>query len=161
MLQKNNSVLVNSRKLDNTVQRSWNAKLIERNTTLLILCGEFKSEIMHKHLGVIRRGTLSYEYYWFDRWFNIFRFHEPDGSLRNFYCNINKPPVFKNNTLNYIDLDIDVIVWKDFRKEVLDVDEFEENTKKYRYSEQIIKKTNDSLSELLELIDNRHFPFNI
>lgn len=159
MLQKNNAVLVNSRKMDNKIYRSWNTKLIEQNASLLILFGEFKSEIMHKHLGVIRRGTLSYEYYWFDRWYSVFRFHEPDGSLRNFYCNINKPPVFERNTLNYIDLDIDVIVWNDYQREILDVDEFEENKKKYNYSEKLVKKTKDSLTELLELIDNRHFPF--
>jgi protein associated with RNAse G/E len=160
MLQNNNSVLVNSRKMDNQVHRSWSAELIKQNAKLLILFGEFESEIKHRHLGVIRRGTLSYEYYWFDRWFNIFRFHEPDGSLRNFYCNINKPPVFENNTLNYIDLDIDIIVWNDYRCEILDVDEFEENTKKYNYSEQLVKKTKNSLAQLLKLIDNRQFPFN-
>lgn len=161
MLQKNNSVLINSRKIDNKIHRSWNAQLIEWNTSLLILVGEFENEVRHKHLGVIRRKTLSYEYYWFDRWFSVFRFHEPDGNLRNFYCNINQPPVFENNTLDYIDLDIDVIVWNDYRREILDVDEFEENTKKYNYSKQLVKKTKNSLSELLELIDNRHFPFNI
>jgi protein associated with RNAse G/E len=159
MLQKNITVLVNSRKMDNKIHRSWNTKLIEQNASLLILFGEFKNEIIHKHLGVIRRGTLSYEYYWFDRWYSVFRFHEPDGSLRNFYCNINKPPIFENNILNYIDLDIDVIVWNDYQSEILDVDEFEENKKKYNYSEKLVKKTKDSLTELLELIDNRHFPF--
>jgi protein associated with RNAse G/E len=159
MLQKNITVLVNSRKMDNKIHRSWNTKLIEQNASLLILFGEFKNEIIHKHLGVIRRGTLSYEYYWFDRWYSVFRFHEPDGSLRNFYCNINKPPIFENNILNYIDLDIDVIVWNDYQREILDVDEFEENKKKYNYSEKLVKKTKDSLTELLELIDNRHFPF--
>ncbi len=159
MLQKNITVLVNSRKMDNKIHRSWNTKLIEQNASLLILFGEFKNEIIHKHLGVIRRGTLSYEYYWFDRWYSVFRFLEPDGSLRNFYCNINKPPIFENNILNYIDLDIDVIVWNDYQREILDVDEFEENKKKYNYSEKLVKKTKDSLTELLELIDNRHFPF--
>nr|MBA2605550.1 DUF402 domain-containing protein [Acidobacteriota bacterium] len=64
------------------------------------------------------------------------------------------------NTLNYIDLDIDIIVWNDYRCEILDVDEFEENTKKYNYSEQLVKKTKNSLAQLLKLIDNRQFPFN-
>jgi protein associated with RNAse G/E len=63
--------------------------------------------------------------------------------------------------LDYVDLDIDVIVWDDSRTEILDMDEFESNAVKYRYPETLIKKTLQSLDELLELIDKRQFPFNI
>ncbi len=157
----NNPVTVNSRKIDNKIHRSWNARVIEQNKSSIILYGEFKEEIRHQHLGVIKPGTKSYEYYWFDRWYSIFRFHEPDGGLRNFYCNVNQPPVFEKNILDYVDLDIDVIVWKDKRRQILDIDEFESNAKKYSYSEQIVKKTLESLRELLELIDKQQFPFNI
>ncbi|MBA3334214.1 MAG: DUF402 domain-containing protein [Acidobacteria bacterium] len=157
----NNAVTVNSRKIDNKIYRSWNASVIEQNKSSIILYGEFEEEIRHQHLGVIKPGTKSYEYYWFERWYSIFRFHEPDGSLRNFYCNVNQPPVFENNILDYVDLDIDVIVWKDKQRQILDIDEFESNAKKYRYSKQIVKKALESLRELLELIDKQQFPFNI
>ena len=157
----NNAVTVNSRKIDNKIHRSWNARVIEQNKSSIILYGEFEEEIRHQHLGVIKPGTKSYEYYWFERWYSIFRFHEPDGSLRNFYCNVNQPPVFENNILDYVDLDIDVIVWKDKQRQILDIDEFESNAKKYRYSKQIVKKALESLRELLELIDKQQFPFNI
>lgn len=157
----NNAVTVNSRKIDNKIHKSWNARVIEENKSSIILYGEFEEEIRHQHLGVIKPGTKSYEYYWFERWYSIFRFHEPDGSLRNFYCNVNQPPVFENNILDYVDLDIDVIVWKDKQRQILDIDEFESNAKKYRYSEQIVKKALESLRELLELIEKQQFPFNI
>ncbi len=157
----NNAVTVNSRKIDNKIHKSWNARVIEENKSSIILYGEFEEEIRHQHLGVIKPGTKSYEYYWFERWYSIFRFHEPDGSLRNFYCNVNQPPVFENNILDYVDLDIDVIVWKDKQRQILDIDEFESNAKKYRYSKQIVKKALESLRELLELIDKQQFPFNI
>ncbi len=157
----NNAVTVNSRKIDNKIHKSWNARVIEEDKSSIILYGEFEEEIRHQHLGVIKPGTKSYEYYWFERWYSIFRFHEPDGSLRNFYCNVNQPPVFENNILDYVDLDIDVIVWKDKQRQILDIDEFESNAKKYRYSKQIVKKALESLRELLELIDKQQFPFNI
>ena len=161
MISENNRVTINSRKFDNKIHRSWNANVVEQDSTRIIFCGEFDKEISHSHVGVIRRKTVSYEYYWFDRWYSIFRFHEPDGKFRNFYCNINQPPVFENNVLDYVDLDIDVIVWDDSRTEILDMDEFEANAVKYCYPETLIKKTLQSLDELLELIDKRQFPFNI
>jgi protein associated with RNAse G/E len=155
------SVTINSRKFDGTIHRTWNANLIERKDTLLIFVGEFEREVKHSHLGVIGRGTISYEFYWLDRWFNVFRFHEPDGKLRNFYCNINMPPRFENNVLDYVDLDIDVLVWKDFSIEILDMDEFAENSKKFNYSMIIKNRTNESLKKILELIENRDFPFDM
>lgn len=160
MMTNSTSVLVNSRKIDNQIHRSWNAQIVGQDNLSIILYGEFEEEIKHPHLGVIRRGTKSFEYYWFNRWYCIFKFCEPDGSFRNFYCNINQPPKLENNTLDYIDLDIDVIVWKDFRQQILDLDEFESNAIKYQYPIHIVKKSLKSLQELLELIDKRQFPFN-
>lgn len=153
--------VINSRKFDGKIHKTWRAELIEQKESLLTFVGEFEKEIKHSHLGVIRRGTISYEFYWLDDWFSIFRFHEPDGSLRNFYCNINMPPTFENNVLDYVDLDIDVLVWKDFSIEILDEDEFAENAEKYNYSAEIKSKAKESLEKILRLAENRKFPFDI
>ncbi len=161
MLNSQNIVTIISRKFDGTIHKTWTAKLISRKDKLLTLVGEFEKEIRHPQLGIIRRGTISYEFYWLDGWFNIFRFHEMDGGLRNFYCNINTPPKFENNFLDYIDLDIDVLVTKDFSIEILDKDEFEENCKKFNYSIKIKKQIDDSLKKILRLVENRGFPFDI
>ncbi|HEY0427832.1 MAG TPA: DUF402 domain-containing protein [Pyrinomonadaceae bacterium] len=160
-MSDNSPVTINSRKFDGIIHRSWKAELIEIKDSLLIFVGEFEKEIRHLHLGVIRRGTVSYEFYWRDRWFNVFRFHEPDGSLRNFYCNINMPPKFENDVLDYVDLDIDILVWKDFKYQILDADEFEENAEKYKYTENLKQIVDASVKELVNLIENRKYPFNI
>ena len=151
---------INSLKFDGQIHRAWKAEVIKETTELIAFKGIFENEIKHSHLGVIRRGTISYEFYWKNRWYNIFRFHEPDGALRNFYCNINQPPVIGMNELNYIDLDIDVLVWKDFSLEILDADEFDANEKKFGYSEELRAKVYKSLNEDLELIKKRDFPFD-
>ncbi len=158
--ENNNIVVINSRKFDGKIHRSWNARLIEQSNSLLIFVGKFEEEISHRYLGVIRRGTISYEFYWLNRWYNVFRFHEPDGGLRNFYCNVNMPPKFENDVLDYIDLDIDILVWKDFSQQILDVEEFEENAKSFSYSDNLREKVRASLSELSSLIENRMFPFD-
>ncbi len=154
-------VTINSRKFDGKIHRSWQAELIEQRDSLLIFMGKFAKEINHTNLGVIRRGTISYEYYWLDRWYNIFQFHEPDGELRNFYCNISQPPKLQQNVLDYIDFDIDILVWKDFSLEILDLEEFDENKKKFKYPAKIINKIQKSVSEIKFLIQKRHFPFDV
>ncbi len=153
-------ITVNSRKFDNRIQRSWQCKLLERTQNQIILLGEFDKEVIHQSLGVIRRGTISYEFFWLDKFFNVFRFHEPDGSFRNFYCNINLPPKFETNVIDYVDLDLDVLILRDFSFEILDVDEFENNADKFSYSKELCETVEKTLSGLIAKIENRIFPFD-
>jgi protein associated with RNAse G/E len=152
---------INSKKFDGNIYRSWKVDLIDESVDLLTFVGIFQKEINHSQLGLIRRGTISYEYYWKKKWYNIFRFQEPEGNLRNFYCNINQPPVFNNQILSYVDLDIDVIVWTDFSFQIVDYDEFEFNAAKFNYSSVLRKKVTESLAEVLRLIDTKSFPFDV
>lgn len=155
-----NPIIIKSRKIDGDIDKSWNADLISEDDQLFTLVGIFDKEIRHGILGVIGRGTVSYEYYWKNCWFNVFRFHEPSGELRNFYCNVNMPPTFKDGFLDYVDLDIDVLVEPDFSYRILDLDEFETNTKKYQYSEYLRSNAQEALQQLLEMIEQRRFPFD-
>lgn len=153
-------ITINTLKFDRRINRTWRAELLEQTNELLVFVGEFEKEVTHPSLGVIRPKTVSYEYYWLDRWYNVFRFHEPSGELRNFYCNVNFPPEFDGDTLNYVDLDIDLLVWKDFRSEVLDMAEFEENSAKFSYPPEVVENALTAVNKLQELIDMREFPFD-
>ena len=118
-------------------------------------------EINHPLLGRIERGTLSVEYYWLDRWYNVFRFSEPDGGLRNFYCNINVPPTFDGRVLEFVDLDIDVLVAPDLSYQILDEDEFTANALSFNYPAKVMQSARVALDELILLIESRQFPFDI
>jgi protein associated with RNAse G/E len=160
METKDKLITINSRKFDGSIKKSWNVELINRDNCLFTFVGEFKDEVIHSQIGVIRRGTVSYEFYWLNRWYNVFRFHEPDGNLRNFYCNINLPFKFAGNVLDYVDLDIDILVWKDFSYQILDSDEFLENAERFSYSDEMRKKVRAARDELISLIETRTFPFD-
>ena len=153
-------VMINSLKFDGKVNKSWQAELIKETDEILTFVGIFEKEINHTYLGIIKAGTVSYEYYWKSKPFNVFRFHEPEGKLRNYYCNINLPPVFEKNVLNYVDLDIDVLVWNDLSYKLLDLDEFVENALLYNYSVEIHQTVSDGKNEVLELIRSKSFPFD-
>ena len=131
---------VNSRKYDFSLRRSWTARLIELMNDHVLLEGVFEHEIRHADLGVIAEGTRSLETFFFDRWYNYFVFYEPSGGLRNYYINISMPPQVSEAAIDYVDLDIDIIVWPDRRVEVLDEKEFEENAKTYGYPAEIFNK---------------------
>src|SRR5438128_908527 len=138
-------VTVLVRKYDGTEHRRWEADIVERRDSLIILEGVFEGEVDHDLMGRIVSGTRSVEYYWLDRYYNVFRLAEQSGKFRSFYCNIGTPAELENGMLTYIDLDIDVLVEPDFSYRVIDLDDFETNVVKQGYSEEIQRRTHDAL----------------
>ncbi|QQS41925.1 MAG: DUF402 domain-containing protein [Acidobacteriota bacterium] len=157
----NKLVKINARKFDFSLHRSWNARLVSAEGSLLTLLGQFEHDVNHPNLGHIKTGTHSLEYYWLDRWYSVFRFHEPEGAFRNFYCNVNQPPVLTDEgEMDYVDLDMDILVRGDLSYEILDREEFRDNSLKYRYPELTVLNALDAIQELVHLIEGRRFPFD-
>jgi protein associated with RNAse G/E len=152
-------IVVQTYKFDGVEHRRWRARVVKYERPLLILEAAFEEDIQHDLLGTIAGGTLSTEYYWLNRWYNVFRFCEPDQKLKSFYCNINLPPTFDGEVLSYVDLDIDVLVQPDFSYQVLDLEDFEKHSELYSYTREVREKAQQALGELIHLIEAREFPF--
>ena len=153
-------ITVRAQKYDGSEHRTWHATLLRREGALLVLDATFGEEIKHDLLGTIASGTKSIEYYWLDRWYNIFRFTEPTGELRSYYCNVNVPPQFDGQVLSYVDLDIDILVEPDLSYRIVDLEDFEQNADRFGYSEDVQTKARMAIERLVELIQSRAFPFN-
>lgn len=155
----NRLIEVRTFKFDGQPLRTWHAELVRQEGSLLVLDGKFDDDIEHDLIGTIASGTHSLEYYWLDRWYNVFRFSQPNHELRNYYCNINMPPKFINGILSYVDLDLDILVAPDFSYQVLDVEDFERNVTAYEYSLEIQANARRAVEELTGMIQLRQFPF--
>ena len=153
-------ITVRASKYDGSRLRTWTAEVMRQEGSLLVLDGTFDTEIKHDLLGTIASGTRSTEYYWLDRWYNIFRFAQPNGELRGYYCNINTPPVLEDEILSYVDLDIDILVEPDLSYRVVDVEDFERNAASFEYSQELRADAQRALSDLIEMIESRKFPFD-
>jgi len=153
-------ITINALKYNGELRRSWEAGLIREGPDLIVAVGVFEQSVRHNDLGLIQQGTVSFEYFWPERWYNVFRFADPDGSFRNFYCNIAMPPRVQGDVLEFIDLDIDVVIWPGGRREVLDLDDFEINSQRYSYPDDLRLKALGALDELIRSIDAADFPFD-
>ncbi len=160
-MERPDQLTVRVLKYDGTEYRRWNARLSQHNGSLLVLDAEFEYDVQHDLLGAIQSGTRTIEFYWLDRWYSIFRFMNDDNRTRLYYCNINMPPSLKDKVLTYIDLDIDILVQPDFSYQVLDLDEFEENARRYGYSEEVKTQARAAIDELISVIESRQFPFDV
>lgn len=157
---QNEIITVHARKFDGRLHREWQARLLTRAESLVVVEGVFDEEIRHPQLGTITAGTLSTEYYWTDRWYSVFRFREPTGALRNYYCNINQPAKLDGRVLTFVDLDIDVLVAPDFSYRILDEEEFIAHAEHYVYPAFVRERVPQALAELIDLIRRRDFPFD-
>lgn len=137
-------------KSDGHERRRWAAQVVKQVGPLIVLDAVFDEEINHDLLGTIALGTVSKEYYWLDRWYNVFRFND------RFYCNVTQPPSFDGTTLTYVDLDIDVLVESDFSYRILDLEDFES----YSYPADLKERARQALEELISLVEARAFPFD-
>lgn len=161
MTSSDKPILVRACKYDGSEHRRWSAQLIKQEGPLIVLDAKFPDEIIHDSLGTIAAGTHSLEYYWLDLWYNVFRFSQPNGDLRNYYCNINRPPTFDGETLSYVDLDLDILVAPDLSYRILDVEDFERNAEEYSYPAELQANARNALDEVVNLIETRQFPFDL
>ncbi len=75
----------------------------------------------------LKNGDRFVEIYFNDRWYNIFTIFDRDGGeIKAWYCNVTRPAVISETAIEYIDLALDLIVFPDGRRKVLDIDEFEQ-----------------------------------
>jgi hypothetical protein len=69
-------------------------------------------------------GDIFTEYYYLDRWYNVFHIADASGQLKGWYCNIAEPAAVDDDGIVFVDFCLDLFVHPDGRMTVLDEDEF-------------------------------------
>ncbi len=101
--------------------------VLQRDENSVTLEALFTREDMPFMDVIFKNGDRFVEYFYADRWYNIFKIHDRDnGKVKGWYCNIGKPAEIKDNVVSYVDLALDLWVSADGKQTVLDEDEFEE-----------------------------------
>jgi protein associated with RNAse G/E len=104
---------------------------------------------------VFKMGDRFIEYYYTDRWYNIFAVRDGvNGEIKGWYCNIGKPAVIEDRAVSYVDLALDLWVSADGKQTVLDEDEFEA----LELNEELRAGALNGLEELKQLFLNEKPP---
>ncbi len=136
----------------------WTGTLVERRDGVMVIDAIFNAR--PRDLGYMKLETtdLFHEYYYADRWYNIFQVFGADGILKGWYCNICKPARFSGNEISFVDMVLDVFVYPDGRTLVLDQEEFQEKRKEI-YSAEDARLAEAGVAELLSIAERRDHPF--
>jgi protein associated with RNAse G/E len=73
---------------------------------------------------------------------------------------VNLPPTLQASQLDYVDLDIDLLVKTKNNLRILDEDEFERNRSIHNYDDATVSAAQAAIVELKEMISQGSFPFD-
>jgi protein associated with RNAse G/E len=120
---------VHVRKLrpDGSQAFAWDGHVLRCDESGIVLRAEFNVDVAELGYTTFRRGDEFVEFYYWDRWFNVFQVSSPDGTLKGWYANVGLPAEWKPalGELIYVDLALDVWANPDGKFVVLDQDEFD------------------------------------
>jgi uncharacterized protein len=148
-------IRVQKKSPDGEVMVEYEGEELSRDEHAVKLEALFTREDMPFMDVVFKKGDRFVEYYYFDRWYNIFAIHDrDDGRLKGWYCNIGMPAVMEGDLVSYIDLALDLWVSADGRQTVLDEDEFE----MLDLNNELRSEALQGLHDLMELFINNKPP---
>jgi hypothetical protein len=112
---------VTVRKMDPAGGEKWRWRAVVRHATSSSLQVEarFNAPEVDRFGIEFRRGDRILESYFADRWYNIFAVYGADtGVFKGWYCNISRPADLKDGRVDWVDLELDVVVLPDHRSAV-------------------------------------------
>ena len=120
------SVKVQKKTPAGEVKHEYEGVVLSRDEHKIVLEALFDRPDMPFMDVVFKKGDRFVEYYYTDRWYNIFVIHDRDDErVKGWYCNIGLPAVFEDGIVSYVDLALDLWVSANGEQNVLDEDEFE------------------------------------
>jgi protein associated with RNAse G/E len=103
---------------------TYDGALLRRDDTCILLQARWTRPRTDLGYVVFEPGDTLYEYFYTDRWYNIYQLNAVDGTLKGWYCNITRPAIFGDDTIESEDLELDMFVSPD-RTTILVLDEEE------------------------------------
>ncbi|HEX4203193.1 MAG TPA: DUF402 domain-containing protein [Ktedonobacteraceae bacterium] len=102
----------------------YHGEVLERTAQRVIVQAYWSHPALDLGYTQFVPGDHFLEYYYTDRWFNIFDIRGKTGQRKGWYCNIAEPAIIAQSHIEQVDLYLDVWVNPEGQTRVLDEDEF-------------------------------------
>ena len=144
---------IHSYKHDGSIHRAWDEAVVLDITDEYIVCGNRKTKVFEKKGSCWRTKEPAIMYFFHERWFNIIAQLKKDGLY--FYCNVATPFIVEDNTIKYIDYDLDLRVFPSGELKVLDEMEYTYHRNKMQYSAKLDLAIKRGLEDLIRFFKNK------
>ena len=151
------TIQIHSYKHNGRIHRVWQETMVLKGTKNIVIGANEKTLVTESDGRTWLTREPSICYFHAEHWFNIICMLREDGVY--YYCNMSSPFVYDNNSLKYIDYDLDVKVFPDMSYTLLDEDEYEQHRQEMAYPEVIDKILKRNVAKLISWIQQRRGPF--
>ena len=151
-------IRIQAYKHDGEFHRMWShAYVLEDNEDYIILCS-IKARVIENGGRVWHTKEPALFICFKKEWFNVIAMIKETGV--HYYVNLASPSIFEDNFIRFIDYDLDVKLFPNGSKKLLDESEYRRHAKEYEYSDSIKEHLNDAVKKLYRKMDEKEFPFN-
>lgn len=151
-------ITIKSYKHDGSLHRTWQDNMVLKTSEQSIIACNDHTLVIESDGRKWHTREVALLYYHKHYWFNVVAMLRKRGVT--YYCNLASPYVLDKEALKYIDYDLDIKVFPDGEKRLLDVDEYDIHGRRYHYSDEIDKVIKYQIQELVRWIDQEIGPFN-
>ena len=145
-------------KHDGSIHRAWDeAVLLEVDDDHFVF-GNNRTRVTEADGRTWRTREPAIMHFYTNNWFNIISQLKKDGTY--YYCNIASPFIIEEDTIKYIDYDLDLRVFANGRYKVLDQGEYLYHKEKMNYSDDLDFVLTEELNNLIEMSKKKQNPFN-
>jgi hypothetical protein len=145
-------------KHNGNIHRSWDeAILLDINKDYLVF-GNNHTKVTESNGSVRRTREPAVMYYFKNEWFNIIAQLKKDGIY--YFCNIASPSIIEDNTIKYIDYDLDLRIFADGTYKILDKLEYEHHRRTMNYSYKLDKVVKNAMTKLISIYENDEIYFD-
>ncbi len=130
------------------IHRSWDEAVVLDIKKDYIVFGNNKTKVIEAQGTWWKTKEPAIMYFFKNEWFNIISQIKKDGIY--YYCNIATPFIIEENTIKYIDYDLDLRIFPTGEFKILDRLEYEYHKKIMGYDEKLDKVIKNGLDELIK-----------
>lgn len=149
---------IHSYKHDGTIYRSWGEAVVLDINDQYMVVGNNKTLVMELDGRTWKTKEPAVIYFYKNNWYNVICQLKATGIY--YYCNIATPYTIEDNTIKYIDYDLDLRIFPDGSYKILDKAEYDFHKKKMNYPKEVDLIVKRELSNLINMYERRGDLFN-
>lgn len=136
-------------KHNGSVHRYWHDAVIIDVKDDYFVCANNHTLVIESDGSTRKTREPAVMYFFKDKWFNIIAQLKKDGI--SYYCNIATPYLVEDETIKYIDYDLDLRIYATGEYKILDRAEYNYHKKIMGYSDELDTAIKNGLDELINL----------
>jgi len=140
------------------VHRAWDEAVVLDVKKDYIVFGNNKTTVTESEGTTWKTKEPAIMYFFKNKWYNVIAQMKKDGIY--YYCNIATPFLIEENTIKYIDYDLDLRIFPKGDYKILDKLEYEYHKTKMGYSDDLDFVINTALEDLINDYENHLYMFD-